>query len=118
MNNILDLRTASARATGWITTAIPRRSSRSRWAPRRSRGWSAAACRTPDLLANLVEYPAVAKGAARFRMQVMAKHSARTSKKPSRSWPLSSRGADGAGGFASASATQRGVTAAACTGFA
>jgi glycine C-acetyltransferase len=26
------------------------------------------------LLANLVEYPAVAKGAARFRMQVMAKH--------------------------------------------
>jgi 7-keto-8-aminopelargonate synthetase-like enzyme len=30
----------------------------------------------PDLglLANLVEYPAVAKGAARFRMQVMAKH--------------------------------------------
>ena len=27
------------------------------------------------LLANLVEYPAVAKGAARFRMQVMAKHS-------------------------------------------
>ena len=34
--------------------------------------------RLPDagLLANLVEYPAVAKGAARFRMQVMAKHSA------------------------------------------
>ena len=33
--------------------------------------------RLPDagLLANLVEYPAVAKGAARFRMQVMAKHS-------------------------------------------
>jgi len=32
----------------------------------------------PDLglLANLVEYPAVGKGAARFRMQVMAKHSA------------------------------------------
>ncbi len=32
--------------------------------------------RLPDLglLANLVEYPAVAKGAARFRMQVMAKH--------------------------------------------
>ncbi len=31
----------------------------------------------PDLglLANLVEYPAVSKGAARFRMQVMAKHS-------------------------------------------
>jgi glycine C-acetyltransferase len=28
------------------------------------------------LLANLVEYPAVAKNAARFRMQVMAKHSA------------------------------------------
>ena len=30
----------------------------------------------PDLglLANLVEYPAVGKGAARFRMQVMAKH--------------------------------------------
>jgi 7-keto-8-aminopelargonate synthetase-like enzyme len=27
------------------------------------------------LLANLVEYPAVGKGAARFRMQVMAKHS-------------------------------------------
>ncbi len=27
------------------------------------------------LLANLVEYPAVAKGAARFRMQVMANHS-------------------------------------------
>lgn len=27
------------------------------------------------LLANLVEYPAVAKGAARFRLQVMAKHS-------------------------------------------
>ena len=26
------------------------------------------------LLANLVEYPAVGKGAARFRMQVMAKH--------------------------------------------
>lgn len=35
--------------------------------------------RLPDLglLANLVEYPAVGKGAARFRMQVMAKHSAR-----------------------------------------
>jgi glycine C-acetyltransferase len=33
--------------------------------------------RLPDagLLANLVEYPAVAKGAARFRMQAMAKHS-------------------------------------------
>ena len=33
--------------------------------------------RLPDagLLANLVEFPAVAKGAARFRMQVMAKHS-------------------------------------------
>jgi glycine C-acetyltransferase len=33
--------------------------------------------RLPDagLLANLVEYPAVAKKAARFRMQVMAKHS-------------------------------------------
>ena len=33
--------------------------------------------RLPDagLLANLVEYPAVGKGAARFRMQVMAKHS-------------------------------------------
>ena len=32
--------------------------------------------RLPDLqlLANLVEYPAVGKGAARFRMQVMAKH--------------------------------------------
>ena len=32
----------------------------------------------PDagLLANLVEYPAVGKGAARFRMQVMANHSA------------------------------------------
>ena len=32
--------------------------------------------RLPELglLANLVEYPAVAKGAARFRMQVMAKH--------------------------------------------
>ena len=29
---------------------------------------------TLDLLANLVEYPAVAKGAARFRLQVMAKH--------------------------------------------
>jgi glycine C-acetyltransferase len=28
------------------------------------------------LLANLVEYPAVGKGAARFRMQVMAKHTA------------------------------------------
>ena len=27
------------------------------------------------LFANLVEYPAVGKGAARFRMQVMAKHS-------------------------------------------
>jgi 7-keto-8-aminopelargonate synthetase-like enzyme len=26
------------------------------------------------LLANLVEYPAVGKGAARFRMQVMARH--------------------------------------------
>jgi 7-keto-8-aminopelargonate synthetase-like enzyme len=26
------------------------------------------------LLANLVEYPAVPKGAARFRMQVMANH--------------------------------------------
>jgi 7-keto-8-aminopelargonate synthetase-like enzyme len=34
--------------------------------------------RLPDagLMANLVEYPAVAKGTARFRMQVMAKHSA------------------------------------------
>ncbi len=34
--------------------------------------------RLPELglLSNLVEYPAVAKGAARFRMQVMAKHSA------------------------------------------
>ncbi len=34
--------------------------------------------RLPDagLLANLVEYPAVGKGAARFRLQVMAKHSA------------------------------------------
>jgi 7-keto-8-aminopelargonate synthetase-like enzyme len=33
--------------------------------------------RLPDLglLANLVEYPAVAKGAARFRLQVMANHS-------------------------------------------
>ena len=33
--------------------------------------------RLPDagLLANLVEYPAVGKGAARFRMQVMANHS-------------------------------------------
>lgn len=33
--------------------------------------------RLPDLglLCNLVEYPAVGKGAARFRMQVMAKHS-------------------------------------------
>ena len=32
--------------------------------------------RLPDLglLANLVEYPAVGKGAARFRMQVMANH--------------------------------------------
>ena len=32
--------------------------------------------RLPDLglIANLVEYPAVAKGAARFRMQIMAKH--------------------------------------------
>jgi len=28
------------------------------------------------LLANLVEYPAVGKNLARFRMQVMAKHSA------------------------------------------
>jgi 7-keto-8-aminopelargonate synthetase-like enzyme len=27
------------------------------------------------LVANLVEFPAVAKGAARFRLQVMAKHS-------------------------------------------
>jgi len=27
------------------------------------------------LLANLVEFPAVPKGQARFRMQVMAKHS-------------------------------------------
>jgi 7-keto-8-aminopelargonate synthetase-like enzyme len=26
------------------------------------------------LVANLVEFPAVAKGAARFRLQVMAKH--------------------------------------------
>ncbi len=35
-----------------------------------------ASKRRPDLglLANLVEYPAVAKGAARFRMQVMAGH--------------------------------------------
>lgn len=35
--------------------------------------------RLPDLglIANLVEYPAVAKGAARFRMQVMAKHTDR-----------------------------------------
>jgi glycine C-acetyltransferase len=34
--------------------------------------------RLPELglLCNLVEYPAVGKGAARFRMQVMAKHSA------------------------------------------
>jgi len=34
--------------------------------------------RLPELglLSNLVEYPAVGKGAARFRMQVMAKHSA------------------------------------------
>jgi len=33
--------------------------------------------RLPDLglIANLVEFPAVAKGAARFRLQVMAKHS-------------------------------------------
>jgi glycine C-acetyltransferase len=33
--------------------------------------------RLPDLglLANLAEYPAVEKGAARFRLQVMAKHS-------------------------------------------
>jgi 7-keto-8-aminopelargonate synthetase-like enzyme len=32
--------------------------------------------RLPELglLANLVEYPAVGKGAARFRMQVMARH--------------------------------------------
>jgi glycine C-acetyltransferase len=32
--------------------------------------------RLPDLevIANLVEYPAVAKGAARFRMQVQANH--------------------------------------------
>ena len=29
-----------------------------------------------ELIANLVEYPAVAKGAARFRMQVMANHTA------------------------------------------
>lgn len=35
--------------------------------------------RLPDLglIANLVEFPAVAKGQARFRMQVMAKHSPR-----------------------------------------
>ncbi len=35
-----------------------------------------ASRRLPDLglIANLVEFPAVAKGAARFRMQVMAKH--------------------------------------------
>ncbi len=34
--------------------------------------------RLPDLglLSNLVEYPAVPKGAARFRMQVMAGHTA------------------------------------------
>ena len=34
--------------------------------------------RLPELglLANLVEYPAVGKGAARFRMQVMAGHTA------------------------------------------
>jgi len=34
------------------------------------------ACRLPPLgvVANLVEYPAVAKGSARFRFQVMAKH--------------------------------------------
>jgi hypothetical protein len=34
--------------------------------------------RLPDLglIANLVEYPAVAKGQARFRMQVMANHTA------------------------------------------
>jgi glycine C-acetyltransferase len=34
------------------------------------------ASRLPDLgaVANLVEYPAVAKGSARFRFQVMAKH--------------------------------------------
>src|SRR6185312_494663 len=30
---------------------------------------------TLGLVANLVEYPAVAKGSARFRFQVMAKHS-------------------------------------------
>jgi glycine C-acetyltransferase len=35
-----------------------------------------ASRRLPELglMANLVEYPAVAKGAARFRMQVMAGH--------------------------------------------
>ena len=35
--------------------------------------------RLPELglLANLVEYPAVGKGAARFRMQVMANHTVR-----------------------------------------
>ena len=40
--------------------------------------------RLPELglLANLVEYPAVGKGAARFRMQVMANHTAATSKTP------------------------------------
>ena len=35
---------------------------------------TASACFDAGLFANLVEYPAVSKGEARFRMQVMAAH--------------------------------------------
>ena len=55
--------------------ATRRRSSASRWATRR---WPASPRRrlpALGLLANLVEFPAVPKGQARFRLQVMAKHS-------------------------------------------
>ena len=42
---------------------------------RRSRASPAAACPALGMLANMVEFPAVPKGQARFRLQVMAGHS-------------------------------------------
>ncbi|HZH90419.1 MAG TPA: hypothetical protein VEX70_07310 [Pyrinomonadaceae bacterium] len=38
------------------------------------RGDGARALETNDLIANMVEYPAVARGRGRFRFQVMATH--------------------------------------------
>ena len=73
MTNVLSLR-RHLRDAGLDYYGDPSAIVASRWARKGLPGWSAAACRNWPV-GQPRRIPAVAKGAARFRMQVMAGHS-------------------------------------------